>query len=462
MNDKPKTRVLLLTVSSTSFFYDQVVMPFGLISIGSYLDYDKFEIKGLEMNTPPNKVRGRYLNKDVDFLTQIIDFNPEIIAMTTYASNIYNAIFWAALIKEAIPKSYVVMGGNHASYMPREILSKSSAVDGVVSFEGEVPFKMLCESIRDGNRDFSRVPGLTYRGQSGIANNPPAKLLENLESLPALNFAFFENEADCDLKTHADMITARGCPYNCTFCNCNHFWTKRYRVKSVERVIAEIAELKQRYPNLASIRFRDESMTIDKNRCIELCREIASRDFGISFEAHSRLDGLNEDVIEALSKAKVNRIYIGMESGSKEVLKRIKKEIDIDLADRVISLLRKHGVSFRVSFLGATPGERFQETMETIKLIKRLKLKPDEYYMGFGIQIYPGTADAKSFLSENPGHEWITRNNKFKGAYSAVMDGGGNVICPVASGYGMWIKAFILLALDWRMLARKVFHRIFR
>jgi radical SAM superfamily enzyme YgiQ (UPF0313 family) len=135
-------------------------------------------------------------------------------------------------------------------------------------------------------------------------------------------------------------------------------------------------------------------------------------------------------VIRALSKAGFKLLFIGMESGSKKVLKRLQKGIDISKAGEVVSLLRKYGIKFRVSFMSSTPGEKFKETLETVRLIKQLKLKKDEYYMGAGIQIYPGTADCQKFLKLHPDYRWLAKDYDFKGKYSAARDPHGNILFP--------------------------------
>ena len=83
--------------------------------------------------------------------------------------------------------------------------------------------------------------------------------------------------------THADIISARGCPINSTFCNCNHYWEKRYRVRMIESIIKLLGDLNNKYPNLKTVRFRDESISIIKQRCILLCDELRNKNFNKIF-----------------------------------------------------------------------------------------------------------------------------------------------------------------------------------
>jgi radical SAM superfamily enzyme YgiQ (UPF0313 family) len=121
----------------------------------------------------------------------------------------------------------------------------------VVRFEGEIPFKMICRKIADQNYDFSDVPNLTYRKNGEIKENHQIDLIKDISQMPKINRNYFEDKSKkLEDITHADIITARGCPYHCTFCDCTHYWSKKYRMRNLDVVIAELKELKSTYPNL--------------------------------------------------------------------------------------------------------------------------------------------------------------------------------------------------------------------
>ena len=424
-------KILLLSVNSETLFYDQVVIPFGLISLASYVDNDNYEIKGIEMNSPPEKTLKRYLQIDNELLKEITSFLPDIVAMSTYASNMYNVLYWTKVIKGKLPNCFIIIGGNHASYIAKECIRKCPELDVVVRFEGEIPFQMICEEIEKKFYDFSKIPNITYRENGEIKENPQTALIKDLNSLPLLKRIYFDDKTKKKENVyHVDVVSARGCPFNCTFCNCNHYWDKIYRVRLIDSVITELKDLQEKYPNLKSVRFRDESITINKIRCKKLIEAIKLSGINLEFQAHSRLEGLDEEVIQLLSKAGFKLLFIGMESGSQNVLKRLHKGIDITRAVEIISLLRKYGIKFRISFMSQTPNETFRDILKTIKLIKRLKLKINEYYIGTGVAIYPGTYECEKFLFCNPDYEWITKDYNFKGKYQGARDQVGNILHP--------------------------------
>lgn len=458
MNRKNKKfRILLLNISSTSFFYEQVVIPFGLVSLASFVDCPDYEIKGMELNWPAEKIAQRYLKADREILQQISDFSPDMIAMSTYAENMYNVLFWAETIKRKLPGCFVVVGGNHVSYIPKEALEKCSSIDAVVRFEGEIPFKMLCGKITAGDADFSNIPNLTWRKDGRIIENPENILLDNIESLPIINRTYFVSEQDDKTLTHADVISARGCPFHCTFCDCNHYWQKTHRTRGVDSVIKELKQLLADNPSVKSVRFRDESITLKKSYCMELCRALIDNDIKLEFHAHSRLDGLDEELIATLAKAGFKLLFIGIESGSEKVLRNLKKGIKLEKLAPNLELLKKYGISFRLSFMSSTPGETFFDTLKTVKLIKKLKLKRDKYYMGIGIDIYPGTEECNKFLELNPDYEWINNKDfKFNGRYFAKRDPFGNIINPKFRQNSLLTTGAIFLILNPGYFLEKV------
>jgi len=419
-------KLLLLSVNSFSFFYSQVVIPFGLACLGSYVQDDGHIIKGIEMNTPPEKIPQRYLRVDKQLLEEIKEYDPDLVAMSTYATNIHNVLFWSETIKKVLPTTTIALGGNHASYLASEIIKKSPAVDIIIRFEGEIPFKQLCNKIEKSDRNYEDIPNITYRKNGKICENSLTGLIEDLDNLPLLNRTIFEPKEIAN-PSHADIITARGCPFHCTFCNCNHYWRKRYRAVSNPRIIEDLIMLKTQHPALKTVRIRDESISINRKRCVELCQILAKNKLGLKFQAHSRLDGLDEEVIKNLSMAGFNQLFIGIESGSQAVLNRLRKGIEITKVHEIVPLLRKYNISFRLSLMLATPDETADELLQTLHLINELGLDFDEFYFGIGIEIYPGTSDSIKFLERFPKYKWLERR-KIGGSYSQEYDKKGNPI----------------------------------
>lgn len=429
-------RILFLAVSSRIFFYDQVVKPFGLLSIAAAVQDQGHEMLGIEMSGGFEASKRRYLQVDEDLLSQILAFSPDLVAMSSYSTNMHNALFWAGVIKERLPSVRTVVGGNHASYIAREIIEDCAMVDFVVRFEGEAGFRALCAALSEGRDDFSDVPNLTWRRDGQVVENELAPPIMDLDTLNPMPYGLFTDSQAPEEIEHADMITARGCPFRCTFCNCNHFWQKRYRAMSIDRVVRDIRWFKEKYPNLKSIRFRDEAISIRKNHCLELCDALVAENFGLEYHGHSRLDGLDEEVIAALARAGFKQLFIGLESGSKPILQRIRKDIDIDRAPEMARLCWKHGIQTRFSLIGQIPGESLGDIEKSLQLVKNMQLDFDQFYFNKGLQIYPGTHEGDLFAERYPGYKWL-RPQELGDGYIQRRDDRGNplVIMQYAAKY---------------------------
>ena len=437
-------RILLLAVNSESAFSGPVVPPFGLMSLGTFVQGDGHDILGLDMNGPSDVVQRRYLNEDPDLLDRIRDFSPDLVAMSTYAPNIHNVLFWSELIKRECPGCVVVVGGNHASYIGPEIIRACPAVDIVIRFEGELPFKHLCDTLARGSRGFTDVPGAVFRHGNDVVETATVPLIEDLGLLPSLNRGMFQ-WAGTATWTHTDVISARGCRFHCTFCNCNHYWGKRHRSVPVARTVEELQSLKVLMPRLRSVRFRDEAISGSRTYCRELCDALVQADLGLEFHAHARLDGLDDELIGCLAAAGFREVRIGLESGSQAVLNRLKKGIKLKNVYSRVAALRKHGIRFTLLLMSSTPGETLEEAGETLRLLRDLDVDVDEFYFGTELLIYPGTGDCRAFLEKYPDYQWL-RPQELSDGYHQLPDCRGN---PVG-------VSFFGAHYDWPTLVREI------
>ena len=129
----------------------------------------------------------------------------------------------------------------------------------------------------------------------------------------------------------------------------------------------------------------------------------------------------------------------------------------------------KKGDTINAKFMSATPEESLGKTLKTVRLIRRLKLKKDEYYLGYGVDIYPGTGECERVMKLNPDYQWISKKSTLHGNYLSVRDHEGNVIQPKYREYGVISVALIYFLLrpgyfieKVGALRKKIFKRIFK
>ncbi|MCD6575253.1 radical SAM protein, partial [Candidatus Aerophobetes bacterium] len=188
-------------------------------------------------------------------------------------------------------------------------------------------------------------------------------------------------------KRFGNIMTSRGCPFSCIFCSSSQLFGKIWRARTPENVIEEIKLLKDKY-EVKEIEFLDDTFTLNKKRAEKICDLLIEKNLGISWSCSSRVDTINEALIEKLKKAGCHTIYVGIESGSQEILDIISKGITLTQAEKTIDLIKKVKLNSFATFIIGIPGETVKTIKKTINFAK--KLSPS--FVQFTICTpYPGT-----------------------------------------------------------------------
>jgi anaerobic magnesium-protoporphyrin IX monomethyl ester cyclase len=314
---------------------------------------------------------------------------PQLVGITTTSSTIKNALEYAKLVKKILPHSLTVIGGPHPTFMPVDILKTCPELDVVVIGEGEKTMVELASlSLDKNNGQFNDVNGIAYRDNGNIKINPPRELIKDLDSIPfpARHLVPFESYGTTRGKS-SDMITSRGCVYNCSYCSSSRIMGNKFRTRTPGNVVDEIEFLIDEY-KLENIAFMDDNFMLNKRRANEIADEIKNRGLDIGFVASSRVDMVNKDLLKKLKGAGLTTIYYGIESGSQRILDMMKKGITLKQAEIAVKSAKNVGVEVLTSFILGFPGETRKEMDKTIDF--SIKLNAD--YSQFSILTpFPGT-----------------------------------------------------------------------
>lgn len=360
-----------------------ITPPLNLMYLAGYLESSSMSVKIIDddlMKIGPDKVSK---------LAEKLD--PNVIAFTASTSTIKTALKYSELVKKALPNSLNVIGGPHATFMPTETLKDSSSIDAVVVGEGEETLTELTEKYCKTEYDkLDKVKGIVYRdvktGNIKLTESRP--LIKNLDSIPfpARHLVPFESYNSTKNKG-SDMITSRGCVYNCGYCSSSLIMGKKFRVRTPGNVADEVEELVENYP-IKDIAFTDDTFMLNNKRALAIANEIKERDLDINFVASSRVDTVNRTLLEKLKSAGLTTLYYGVESGSQRVLDLMRKGITLKQADNAVKAAKDVGLEVLTSFILGFPGETDKEIDETIDF--SIKLNPD--YSQFSILTpFPGT-----------------------------------------------------------------------
>lgn len=316
---------------------------------------------------------------------KIKKIEPDVVGIQAITFGLVDALIVANLVKEIDPEIKVVFGGRHVDLFSSEMLSYK-CIDFIVLGEGEITFPKLVENLgRKGK--LKKIKGIGFRNEGKGFITGQANIIKNLDALPfpARNLTDYKKYKSIFSpgKVSTTVMSSRGCPYSCIF--CDNRW-KKFRSRSVKNIVDEIEECVAL--GIEDFFFFDDTFTMDKERVYKICREIKQRRLKISFAVRSRIDLINEKMLRTLNDAGCERIQYGLESSSQRILDIIQKGIRIEQIEKNIRISKKAGLITYADFMIGLPEESKKDILKTIEFAKKLDLD----YAQFSITLpLPGT-----------------------------------------------------------------------
>jgi len=313
-----------------------------------------------------------------DMVKKIEKTNPRVVGITTYTSAMTGVKHLCKILKRKLDIP-IVLGGVHATALPERTLKETGA-DAIIRGEGEQLFLKAVEEFSVGRT----IPPV-------ISTNP----LNDLDILPLPARHLLK---DYRLYT-TNIITSRGCPYDCVFCASDTMWGKKVRFRSPKNILTEIDELVEKY-KIRGFRFCDDTFTLNKKRVLNICAELRMRDYDVVFSCGTRADTMDSDIAKFLKNAKCHTVSMGVESGNQGVLNDIKKGITKDDVIHTVQILKKAGILVYTFFMVGHQKDSKETIRETINFMKQLD--PDIVEVNI-MTPYPGT---EAWSSKYENIEW--------------------------------------------------------
>ncbi len=283
-------------------------------------------------------------------------------------------------VKHQNPSASVVLGGPLSwSISPAKLFELIPEIGFIVMKEGEETFLQLIQALRE-HRDLSGVEGIVYRDkESGMVRATPPRKHIDIEKSPYPAWDLMNVPSPRRLPV-LFIETSRGCPYQCAYCTEVTYWTKPVRYRSSRRVTDEIRHCVEKY-GISTFRFTDSCFSAPPRRCGEICDAIVERcindSIPVKWSAYSRIENLSPELIHKMKQAGCVALDVGLESGSKELLRNINKNYDPEIAVAVAKEAKESGIIINYNIIIGLPGET-QETLEkSMDLIERAA--PDTY-----------------------------------------------------------------------------------
>jgi radical SAM superfamily enzyme YgiQ (UPF0313 family) len=285
--------------------------------------------------------------------------------------------------RAAMPRLCIIAGGPHVSTIPDALLSDCPAIDYAIVGEGE---ESLLQLLRGDPPE--GIAGLVYRDQTGTVRVNPKRITESIDTLPFPRFARFELEAYTD--TALPLLTSRGCPYRCVFCQQSSLLSKNWRGKSAAYFVEEIEYWIGR--GYRAFQILDDNFAYDAERLRairRLFRERALPPLTLNIVGGVRVSGMTREKLALLKSIGVAYISFGVESFSDRVLGFIKKGTSTGRIETVVRQATEMGFKVRLFFIIGFPHETPQSLEELFAFIRRYPVYQARF---FNLVPYQGTA----------------------------------------------------------------------
>ncbi len=337
---------------------------------------------------------------------RFLERNPaDLVGISSMTGAFNNALALAKIAKEF--GKYVIMGGNHPSALPDEVL-KSPHVDALILGEGEATFK---DFVLNGPE--KKVPGMAFKENGRAIFTESRPLIDDLSALPyplrkARPTRFGESGANYSIDT---VYTSRGCPYQCTFC-ANNTINKKWRARDPEHVVGELATLHE--PGRKKlIKIGDANFLTSVSRVEKICDLMIRGDltnFKLWTETSVNDIIRAEKIMPKLRKVGMGTIGLGIESPNAETRKKMKKNNKEDSCARAVDILTRHKIKTHGFFVLGHHTETEEDTENYPKFARAIGLKLPIFFV---LTPYPGTVIYDEYRRENKikSYDWDSYNN---------------------------------------------------
>jgi len=381
--------------------------PLGLLFLASYLEKYGYNVKICDLSIEDKRLLYELLSSE----------SLLAVGMTSNVSTYYRDIELSRYIKNQFSLP-IIIGGPHPSVAPNEYMYEW--IDYIVIGDGEESLIKILNAIKN-NKKLDRIQKNTV----DISNlpNPARHLVDYSKYYSGVN----------EREKKEFVFISRGCPYNCIFCAGPKIFGSRPRYRNIRNVISELREIREKY-KFKNIRIADDLFVADKKYVFQFCKELYKEGLDINLDFQSRIDTVDENIIKIMKGAGFNGVFLGIESGNEETLRKIGKPYSIKKIEETIKLLKKEGYFITGSFTIGYPWEKKDDILNTFRFARNLELDRIRVYI---ITPLPGTD-----LYDKYKDKIVTKNYDLYDTRHAVMDGEYLTAHEIQELYESYMKEF--------------------
>jgi len=341
------------------------------------------------------------------------EFKPDLTIIDTSTPSIYNDVEVASKIKEA-GAVHVSLVGTHPTRLDIETLMLSNNVDSICRGEYDETVVELAKAVESG-KSFAKIKGLTFRQGKKIKRNPDRPFIKDLDNLPFVSEVYKKH---LNIKKYfyasllwpqVTILTARGCPYNCSFCNIP--FKSSYRFRSPENVVSEFEYIESELPFVKEVMIEDDTFPVIKERTEKICRLLIERKIKLKWSCNARVN-TDLETLKLMKKAGCRLLCVGFETPKQKVLNIIHKNTTKEMQIEFMKNTKKIGLLVNGCFILGLPEDTKESIKETIEFAKQLNPDTAQFYP---LMVYPGTeayewAKRNGFLTTEDYSKWLLDN----------------------------------------------------
>lgn len=347
--------------------------PYNLGLIAAMIE-DQYEIEIVDSNMDK-------LSKE-DFGEIIRDLRPDVVGVSVITNEYTDAgLIAAEIVKNTYREAKVVMGGVSVISNPSPFMSHPD-VDAIIVGEGEYAFRDFCDFLR--NRGNFPKKGVFYKERGSIRGEGRVNFIQDLDSLPLpayhkVDFMKYATQIQRESvdrprdMPYARVLTSRGCPRGCCFCEVESISGKKIRYRSLENITHEIEWLIGEY-GIKALSFDDDNLTNNRVRAKQLFKTMIDRKYNLKWwNSAVGLFTLDDEMIDLMKESGCQFLGVAIESGNERVLKDIiHKPLNLETARKNVEKIKQREIDLSANFIVGFPGETWEEIRETIKFAEEI------------------------------------------------------------------------------------------
>jgi anaerobic magnesium-protoporphyrin IX monomethyl ester cyclase len=356
-----------------------IMAPLGLLSLAAWVDQHGHESAIHDCYAFPGQDE-----KIFDYLKKE---RPEYIGFSTTTSSFLDGVRLAEKAKGMLPEIKTIFGGVHISGLREKLLKEYPVIDYGVVGEGE---QTLLEVMENENAGIDKIEGLIHRENGEVKFNGFRKHLIKMDELPFPAYEKLDGFPESyqlpifsyPKAPNTTVITSRGCPYQCSYCDRSVF-RRSYRYNSPQYMVDLLKYLKDKF-NIKHVNIYDDTFTLHRKRVMEFCELKIQSGLKTTFNCAARSEQIDLEMLQTMKKAGGWMVSLGIETGDPELLKKHRSYLPKDNVENPledirekISLIKKAGLRAKGLFMLGLPGETEESIDKSMEYVFNLPL--DEF-----------------------------------------------------------------------------------